>query len=156
MNYQQILEEIAAETADEAGRGQLATYIPELAKVPPDRFGIHLATLDGGQFAFGDAEIPFSIQSIVKVLAVAMAALPQFLLEPACFPGKDDPRLSDDGRRAESSAALGALCSSLAAIVALYSIALASSQPRAVLAVAALALATIGWVVYGDWVGLGA
>jgi glutaminase len=73
MNYQQILEEIASETAGEAGQGQLATYIPELAKVPPDRFGIHLATLDGGQFAFGDAEIPFSIQSIVKVLAVAMA-----------------------------------------------------------------------------------
>ena len=94
--------------------------------------------------------------TVAYVLAVAMAALPQFLLEPACFPGKDDPRLSDDGRRAESSAALGALCSSLAAIVALYSIALASSQPRAVLAVAALALATIGWVVYGDWVGLGA
>lgn len=73
MNYQQILEEIALETGREAGKGQLATYIPELARVSPDRFGIHLATLDGGHFSFGDWELPFSIQSIVKVHAVALA-----------------------------------------------------------------------------------
>lgn len=73
MNYQRILEEIAVETAAEAGKGQLATYIPELANVPPDRFGIHLACLDGNGYSFGDWDVPFSIQSIAKVHMVALA-----------------------------------------------------------------------------------
>ena len=55
MYYQQILETVAQEAAPLAGTGQVAAYIPELAKVPPERFGMYLITLDGQAYATGDA-----------------------------------------------------------------------------------------------------
>lgn len=48
------------------GDGNIATYIPELAKVDPDLFGIAIATVDGRVYTAGDASIPFTIQSISK------------------------------------------------------------------------------------------
>jgi glutaminase len=48
----------------------VTTTIPELAKVSPNKFGIHLTTIDGDDF--GDSE-KFSIQSISKALTVALA-----------------------------------------------------------------------------------
>lgn len=70
--YQQILDEIFSETKDLQGLGRAADYIPQLAKVNPDQFGIHLQLLDGRSFWQGDAKVPFSIQSISKVLSLAM------------------------------------------------------------------------------------
>ncbi len=46
--------------------GAIATYIPELAKVDPDLFGIAIATVDGRVYTTGDAAVPFTIQSISK------------------------------------------------------------------------------------------
>ena len=51
--------------------GKNADYIPALAKVPSDLFGIALVTVDGQVFTIGDAETPFSIQSISKVFTMA-------------------------------------------------------------------------------------
>ncbi|KAJ8137815.1 hypothetical protein OY671_008971, partial [Metschnikowia pulcherrima] len=45
-------------------RGQVADYIPPSACVSPDRFGIAVVTAEGDVFTAGDAEEPFSIQSI--------------------------------------------------------------------------------------------
>jgi glutaminase len=70
--YQQILDEILVETEPLQGKGKAANYIPQLAKVNPDQFGIHLQMLDGNAYAIGDAQVPFSIQSISKVLSLAM------------------------------------------------------------------------------------
>ncbi|MGF1458512.1 MAG: glutaminase A [Leptolyngbyaceae cyanobacterium] len=53
--------------------GQLATYIPELAKADPNQFGISIATLDGRVFEVGDTATPFTIQSISKVFVYGMA-----------------------------------------------------------------------------------
>ena len=53
--------------------GKVATYIPELAKVDPDQFGLALLTESGECFFEGDADTPFSIQSMSKVLTLAMA-----------------------------------------------------------------------------------
>lgn len=53
--------------------GEVATYIPELAKANPDHFGICLTTLDGTCHAFGDCDQEFTIQSISKPLVYAMA-----------------------------------------------------------------------------------
>jgi glutaminase len=53
--------------------GQVANYIPELARADPSRFGIVVATVDGEVFAVGDAEVPFTIQSISKPLVFGMA-----------------------------------------------------------------------------------
>lgn len=46
--------------------GAIATYIPELAKVDPELFGIAIATVDGQVYTVGDAGVPFTIQSISK------------------------------------------------------------------------------------------
>src|SRR5882672_9561809 len=53
--------------------GALADYIPELASVDPDRFGIALATVDGKLIAAGDADHQFTIQSISKAFVYCLA-----------------------------------------------------------------------------------
>jgi glutaminase len=46
--------------------GDVATYIPELAHVDPDTFGICVATIDGHVYEVGDSRHRFTIQSISK------------------------------------------------------------------------------------------
>jgi glutaminase len=53
--------------------GQVATYIPELAKADPADFGIAIATADGRLFSVGDCDRPFTIQSISKPFTFGMA-----------------------------------------------------------------------------------
>ncbi|MCO5084993.1 MAG: glutaminase [Rhizobiaceae bacterium] len=69
----EVLSELAAEMAAITDRGSVATYIPELGKIDPARFGIAIATNDGQVFTAGDAEEPFSIQSISKVFSLTLA-----------------------------------------------------------------------------------
>lgn len=73
MDYQQILREISDEVAVYRTQGQVASYIPELARVNPDKFGISLHFMDGRSYHQGDSHERFSIQSISKVFAVACA-----------------------------------------------------------------------------------
>lgn len=72
MNYQEILEEIAAEIEPLRSVGHQADYIPALAKVNPDRFGICITSVDGNVVGWGDVDEPFSIQSITKVFSLSM------------------------------------------------------------------------------------
>ena len=53
--------------------GDVATYIPELAKADPNDFGIAIATSTGRVFEAGDSDRPFTIQSISKPLTFGMA-----------------------------------------------------------------------------------
>ena len=53
--------------------GKVASYIPELAKMNPDWFGICVVTADGRVFVAGDAEQLFTIQSISKVFVYGLA-----------------------------------------------------------------------------------
>jgi len=53
--------------------GQVATYIPELAKANPEWFGICLATTDGHVYEVGDARQRFTIQSISKPFVYGLA-----------------------------------------------------------------------------------
>ena len=57
------LAEVAAEMAERTDRGDVATYIPQLGKVDPKKFGIASVTNDGRLLMAGDADEPFSIQS---------------------------------------------------------------------------------------------
>ncbi|MEP2347493.1 MAG: glutaminase, partial [Algoriphagus sp.] len=52
--------------------GKVADYIPEIATVDPDQFGIALVDLKGNVFGVGDHQKPFSIQSISKVHTLTM------------------------------------------------------------------------------------
>ncbi len=74
MNFAAILNDIATALRPHAGQhGRVATYIPPLARVPADRFGIALRTGDGIEAAAGDCDVPFSIQSVSKVFSLTMS-----------------------------------------------------------------------------------
>lgn len=72
MNYQEILEKIYQEILPYAKEGKAADYIPALAQIDPDQFGICINTFSGEQITYKQAETKFSIQSISKVFALAM------------------------------------------------------------------------------------
>ena len=73
MKYQKILDEVYNEIINEENKGKVASYIPELAKVDPSNFGIHLTTVDGNEYGVGNCNDKFSIQSISKVLSLSLA-----------------------------------------------------------------------------------
>lgn len=73
MDYQNILEKIYNEIIPYSQEGKQADYIPALAKVNPDQFGICLETVSGEMYSYKQADTRFSIQSIAKVFALAMA-----------------------------------------------------------------------------------
>jgi len=54
-------------------RGEVAQYIPELARVDPAAFGLAVADVDGTIVVGGDADAPFSIQSVSKVFTLTLA-----------------------------------------------------------------------------------
>jgi len=69
----QILDDIVRRHRPQQEIGSVPAAIPFLAGVPYDRFGIAVATASGEVFSSGDADVPFSIQSISKVFTLAMA-----------------------------------------------------------------------------------
>lgn len=73
MKYQEVLESIYKEVQPLSGQGKQADYIPALAKVNPDQFGICIHTIHDEVYSEGDADVKFSIQSISKVFSLAMA-----------------------------------------------------------------------------------
>ncbi len=55
------------------GIGEVASYIPELANVDADNFGVALVKTNGEMVLKGDKDIKFSIQSISKVIDLIIA-----------------------------------------------------------------------------------
>lgn len=72
-DYQKIIDTIASHCQLSRDRGMVATYIPELAKIPNSKFGIHLVDSNNRHFQSGDANELFSIQSISKVFSLSKA-----------------------------------------------------------------------------------
>jgi glutaminase len=54
------------------GEGKVAEYIPALAKVDPDLFGIAVVGVSGRTFTAGDSSASFTIQSVSKPFAFAL------------------------------------------------------------------------------------
>ncbi len=71
--YQSVLEEIEQDIRPLLGQGKVADYIPALAVVSPQQFGMAIHTNDGELFTVGDARALFTIQSVSKVFTLAMA-----------------------------------------------------------------------------------
>ena len=69
---QLVIDELH-ETYRPLSKGEVATYIPELANADPDIFGICVATQDGRVFEAGDTDTPFTIQSISKPFVFGIA-----------------------------------------------------------------------------------
>lgn len=72
-NYQEIIERIQREIEPWRTAGRVADYIPELAQVRADHFGMAIVTVDEQVFRTGDADVRFSIQSISKLFACTLA-----------------------------------------------------------------------------------
>jgi glutaminase len=72
-NLDHVVSEIADEMRQRTDRGEVATYIPELARVDTKAFGIAVIDVDGNVAVGGDSETPFSIQSISKVFTLTLA-----------------------------------------------------------------------------------
>jgi glutaminase len=70
---QDLLDTARQQVLPRIGEGEVADYIPELAKVDLNKLGIAVATVDGDLVKAGDAEEPFSIQSISKVFTLTLA-----------------------------------------------------------------------------------
>lgn len=68
-----VIADIADEMRQRPDRGEVATYIPELARVDANQFGIAVIDTDGNAFAAGDSDVAFSIQSISKVFTLTLA-----------------------------------------------------------------------------------
>ncbi|ACA18911.1 Glutaminase [Methylobacterium sp. 4-46] len=68
-----VVTEIAEEMRARPDRGEVATYIPELARMDPRAFGMVVIDADGEVAAAGDCDVPFSIQSISKVFTLTLA-----------------------------------------------------------------------------------
>lgn len=75
MNIKRIIDEIAMEVAPLLGQGLTADYIPELAKISPQKFGMAVRTANGDLFTVGDADERFSIQSISKLFTLTLAMI---------------------------------------------------------------------------------
>ena len=69
-----LLSRIVRDCAPHTAQGHVATYIPELAKVDPDKLGIYVSGPDGDHFA-GDCAAPFTMQSVVKPLILLQALM---------------------------------------------------------------------------------
>ncbi|TVO40139.1 glutaminase B [Vibrio algivorus] len=69
----ELLNDILEQVRPLIGKGKVADYIPALACIPNDKLAIAVYTNDGKVVKAGDADEPFSIQSISKVLSLTLA-----------------------------------------------------------------------------------
>lgn len=72
-NIKQVFLEAYEKGLQATRKGQCADYIPELAKADPNAFGIYAIDEQGRNLALGDVETRFSIQSISKVINLAVS-----------------------------------------------------------------------------------
>lgn len=70
---QQILDKVLEEGREKIQYGKTATYIPELGKMNKEYLGICINTREGNCYKSGDTNVRFTIQSISKVISLAVA-----------------------------------------------------------------------------------
>ena len=73
LNFQNILDAISIQATNTQEKGKIASYIPQLACIDKNKFGIALLDKNGTLFRAGDTREQFSVQSITKVLTLSMA-----------------------------------------------------------------------------------
>jgi len=75
MIMKRILENIIEDCRKWTSKGEVALYIPELAKANPEALGIWVTNLGGEEYFAGDWDIKFTIQSMSKVITLMLAIL---------------------------------------------------------------------------------
>lgn len=72
---EELLEQLLEECRPYTLQGQVATYIPELAKGDPNDLGIYVLRSDGRHYQAGDYQKCFTIQSVVKPILLLLALM---------------------------------------------------------------------------------
>jgi len=72
---EQTLQQAVELGRSAATLGKVATYIPELAGADPGHVGIAAVLPSGELFSAGDSKVPFTLQSISKVITLIMALM---------------------------------------------------------------------------------
>ena len=70
-----MLENIVAQCRPYTKQEHVATYIPQLANMDPDKLGIYIAGEDGQDFFAGDCFVRFTMQSVVKPMILLLALM---------------------------------------------------------------------------------
>jgi glutaminase len=84
IDFDDLLTEVTAQARPHFGKGRPAHYIPELAQVDPNQFGMALCMLkrnekgrilgdDYAEYGVGDCDTDFSAQSLTKLFALGLA-----------------------------------------------------------------------------------
>ena len=74
MQYlQQHIDEAHRHAAQWLGQGKPASYIPELSKANPNHLAVSITDLTGHTLSAGDSSVPFTIQSISKLIILITA-----------------------------------------------------------------------------------
>ena len=71
--FQDLINEALETGRPYIKEGEVATYIPELGRADKNKLGISIFCRDGSRFSCGDTKDRFSIQSISKVISLAVA-----------------------------------------------------------------------------------
>lgn len=71
-HYQNIIGTIFHQIKNEENPGEVASYIPELANVDPEKFAVSIRLINEENYSYGDHQTRFSIQSISKVLLLCL------------------------------------------------------------------------------------
>lgn len=72
MDLQKIINRISREVTPQYGKGKVANYIPALASVDPEQFGMAVCTVGGECYGVGAFAQSFSIQSISKLFTLVL------------------------------------------------------------------------------------
>lgn len=71
----EILNKIIEKNRYLVNEGEVADYIPALSKADPNHIGVCILDLEGNIYKSGNFDTPFTIQSISKVMALALAIM---------------------------------------------------------------------------------
>jgi glutaminase len=72
IDYQALVDAVLDDASNYRGHGDVAAYLPALAQVNPNKLGIALAAGDGNVYVAGDADEPFSMQSISTIFTLSL------------------------------------------------------------------------------------
>ena len=73
MEYNHVIKDAFLFIKKKDIKGSIASYIPELQNIDPNKFGVFYQKIDGESYGQGDYQERFSIQSIAKVLSTTLA-----------------------------------------------------------------------------------